>query len=111
MKYLRLYYRDKNVFIDTTDKNLINNLKIPFEFKDKKYKEKLSYMNKPILDIGSYLYCNYDDYGLGRVTKMFDSDDTLMLVLFEERDLPTMCDRKKLTTVHDEVNRKLKLIL
>ena len=110
MKYLRLYFMNKNVFIDTTEKRLVDNLKIPFELSDKTYNQKLKAMSKSILGLGSYVYSSDDEFGLGRVTKFFDSDDSLMLVHFNERELPTMCSRNNLTTIHDDVDRKLKLI-
>jgi len=109
MKYLRLYFREKGIFIDTTDRRLIENLKIPFDMKGKSRTKMLSLMTDSELAIGSYLYCDDIDYGLGVVTKFFE-DETLMLVLFNERDLPTMCHRINLVTVHDDTNRKLKRI-
>ena len=109
MKYLRLYYREKGIFMDTTDKRVIDNLKIPFELSDKTYTQKLRAMSKPELDVGSYVHSDDEEFGLGRVTRFF-LDESLMLVLFNERELPTMCSRNNLTTVHDETNRKLKII-
>lgn len=57
---------------------------------------------------GSLLYC--DRFGTGEVTKLF-TDNDLMLVKFSNIDIPFMCSRKHMTTVHDEVKSKLKLIL
>ena len=110
MKYLRLHYRKLGVYIDTTNRRLIDNLKLVFELKDKPKKEVLKLMSKPTLDVGSYVFCDDEEFGLGRVTQYFAMDDSLMLVLFNDRKLPTMCDRNKLTTVHDEKKRKLKVI-
>jgi len=110
MKYLRLYFRDKGIFIDTTDRRVVDNLRLPHELKSKTSTQVLKAMSRPSLDVDSYLWAEDDDYGLGRVVQFYKTDDDLMLVLFEERDLPTMCSRKSMTTVHDNENRKLKLI-
>lgn len=57
---------------------------------------------------GSLLYC--DRFGTGEVTRLF-TDNDLMLVKFSNIDIPFMCSRKHMTTVHDEVKSKLRLII
>ena len=109
MKYLRLYYREKGIFLNSTDRRLIDNLRLPYELKGKSRKHILSCLSSSDLTDGTYLYSSDEDYGLGRVVKLFD-DKTLMLVLFNERELPTMCHRDRLVTVHDDTERKLKKI-
>lgn len=55
--------------------------------------------------VNDFVYCDYDGFGRGTIVKMFE--DNLMLVEFDKRDLPTMCDSKLCITVHDEVKRKI----
>jgi len=110
MKYLRLHYRKLGIFIDSRDRRLLDNLKLAFELRDKSKKDILALMSKPILSVGSYVFCEDEEFQIGRVTQFFASDDSLMQVLFNERKLPTMCDRSKLTTVNDEIKRKFKVI-
>jgi len=110
MKYVRLHYRKLDVFIDSTDRRLVDNLKIPHELSGTSKSNMVKKMSKPTMSIGSYLYSDDEEYGLGRVHTFFSSDESLMLVQFKERKLPTMCSRTNMTTSHDDVVRKLKLI-
>ncbi len=77
-------------------KNLDKRLKI--------VETKIEISGAPVL--GSIVYCNYPDFGTGEVKYMF-MDSTLMEVKFTNRPFNTMCDYKKMTTVHDDVKRKL----
>ena len=58
--------------------------------------------------VGDYVYCDYEGFGRGTITKMFE--DGLMLVKFDKRKLPTMCDSKSCVTVHDDIKRKISKI-
>lgn len=69
---------------------------------------KYTYEGKRVLVKGDIIYCEDLEFGNGIVETLFE-DSTLMLVKFIRRDLPTMCDRKTMTTVHDDIKRKLKL--
>ena len=55
--------------------------------------------------VGDYVYCDYEGFGRGTITKMFD--ESLMLIKFDNRALPTMCSSSSMTTVHDDVKRKI----
>ena len=107
MKYLRLHYRKLGIYIDTSNKRLIDNLRLAYELKGSRGLAKK--MSKPTLRVGSYIYSSDIEYGLGRVTQIFKDEDS-MLVLFNERSIPTMCSIKKMTTIHDETARKLEVI-
>ncbi len=98
-----------NVFVDTTDTVLKSNLQMAHKMKDKTRAQRLKSLVDREVSIGSYLYSGDIDYGLGRVVSFF-KDETMMLVMFNERELPTMCSRNNLTTIHDDDNRKLKVI-
>jgi len=52
-----------------------------------------------------YVYCNYDNFRRGKILKLLSSD--LMLVKFDIRELNTMCSSKHMTTVHDDIKRKI----
>ena len=68
---------------------------------------KLEIQTQPV--VGSILYCNVMGYGTGEVKKIF-VDSELMLVKFTDRQHETMCNLKKMITVHDETKRKLTVI-
>lgn len=55
--------------------------------------------------VGDYVYCDYEGFGRGTIELMFS--DNLMLVRFDDRGLPTMCNSDSMVTVHDEVKRKI----
>ena len=63
--------------------------------------------------IGTKIRCDYEGYGLGEVIKLLPLETTVgtidkfMLVQFKERKFSTMCDYKVMTTVHDNISRKL----
>ena len=109
-KQTREHFLPQNVYIDTTSIWLKEALKKAYQMKDATRHKRLKSIVVKNLAIGSYVYSNDDKFGLGRVVRFFDTDDSLMLVHFNERELPTMCSRNNLTTVHDETNRKLKII-
>ena len=69
---------------------------------------KYNYEGERVLVEGDLVHCDDLEYGNGIVKKLFE-DSSLILVKFIDRDLPTMCDSKTMTTVHDEVKRKFKL--
>jgi len=45
MKYLRLYYRSKGIFIDTTDRRVIDNLRIPVTMSELSRKDRAKKMD------------------------------------------------------------------
>ena len=107
-KDVGLYFRRKNIFIDTTHPTLTKNLAIAYELRKEGVEVKaiLDKLIKYHLLIGSLIYCDYEGYGSGQVTELFNSGN--MFVKFKERRLPTMCDSK--TTIHDEKKRKIRII-
>ena len=98
-KYVRLAYLKENIFIDTRDEWILSALRVSHMDSDGPMSrtKRLKAIKDRDLAIGSYLFCGHDEYGLGRVVRFFETDDSLMLVLFDERSLPIMCGRKTMT--------------
>ena len=107
-KEIGLYYRKKNLYLDTTSTILTKNLALSYDMRKEgaEIKDIFNALVKFPLSVGTWVYCDHEGYGVGRVERMFESGN--MFVKFKERKLPTMCDAK--TTIHDEKKRKIKLI-
>ena len=99
---------EHGIYIDSRSEDILNNLRVAYKMRKEGVKEKdvLKAMKSRPIRVGSHLYC--EEYGLGRVTDMYDSGNAM--VLFEKKELPIMCDTKKMVTIHDDKARKLKLI-
>ena len=54
---------------------------------------------------GMTVWCDDLEFGRGVITSL--SDNEFMLVKFDRRELQTMCNRRTLTTIHDETKRKI----
>lgn len=130
MKQLFRCLRANGIFIDTQDSQLKAFIqKCYFLANEKDYgiehrmayfrlgtiEDRLTQLEKRIskmevktnsLSIGTFLYCKDENFGNGVVVMIY-SDEDLMVVKFENRELPTMCSAKKLCTVHDNIQRKL----
>ncbi len=105
---LHKYYREKFIFYDSRDPNVLLNLARAAELRKEGLtpKEILTKLIPIELKIGTWYFCDYEEFGAGKVVEIFNSGN--MFVKFNKRRLPTMCDSK--STIHDEKKRKIRII-
>ena len=111
--------REWNIIKDKVVKNRLTSIQIKKEFNlsskqiwflfDKLLQEKYNHLYKrdKLVDpkAGDFVYCCSDGFGRGTIDKLLN--DGLMLVKFNKRELPTLCSSESMTTLHDEVKRKV----
>ena len=107
-KDVHKHYSKYGIFLDSRDQMLLDKVKKAYHLNEKglNTQEILSHLLPLSLKEGTWINCDYEFFGIGQVTELFNSGN--MFVKFKERRLPTMCDSK--TTIHDEKKRKIRII-
>jgi len=100
MKQLFKVLRECDIFIDSQSKEFKKLIQESYYLKNKKGVDTTKRIESILnaFSIGSNVICDYNDFGRGIVTDMFS--DNLMLIKFDSRDLPVMCNSETMTTVH-----------
>lgn len=109
-KEVHTHFRQYGIYVDTRSELLLSNLKLAYKLNKEGMSSKdiLSHLGKKDISVGTWVYCNDEEYGLGRVTSMLNDD--MMTVMFNARKLNTICNSKNMITIHDNKPRKLKVI-
>ncbi len=129
MKQLFRVLREEKYFVDTQNQPLKDMLRKAYRLnsegldEDARFRyfeieifvsieeevERLSIIHTEVSK-GSVILCLDNEYGVGEVVQIAKDGD-IMFVKFASRPLKTACSKKKMTTIHDEVKRKLKHVL
>ena len=107
-KDVHKHYSKYGIFLDSRDQVLLDKVKKAYHLKEKSFEVEhiLAGLTPLTIKVGSWVNCDYEEFGIGQVTEIFNSGN--MFVKFKKRSLATMCDIK--TTIHDDKKRKIKQI-
>ena len=123
MKQLFRVMRKKGYFIDSQDTSLKALIRKSYKLREEGFNENerfvylgliepINKINKRLYELenkevkkGSLVFCNHKDYGVGEVISI--NSHNLMLVKFQNKVLNIMCNSETMTTVHDDIKRKI----